>query len=45
MLSSMGRIDQTRMRTGDLDPDDWERFSKVVVRLRGRPLYVDDAAG
>ena len=44
MLSSVGRIDQTRMRTGDLDPDDWDRFARALGRLRGRPLYVDDTA-
>ena len=44
MLSSMGRIDQTRMRTGDLEPEDWDRFARAMGRLRGRPLYVDDTA-
>ena len=42
MLSSLGRIDQTRMRTGELHADDWERFASARLQLRDRPLYIDD---
>ena len=42
MLSSLGRIDQTRMRTGDLSDEDWPRFTAAVAQLRDRPLYIDD---
>ena len=42
MLSSLGRIDQTRMRTGKLADDDWDRFSGARVQLKDRPLYIDD---
>lgn len=43
MLSSLGRIDQTRMRTGDLQDDDWPRFTSAVSQLKDKKLYVDDS--
>ncbi len=42
MLSSLGRIDQTRLRTGELQDDDWTRFTGAVSQLRDKRLYVDD---
>jgi replicative DNA helicase len=45
MLSSLGKIDQTRMRTGSLSEDDWPRLSSAAQRLKDRPLYIDDTPG
>ena len=45
MLSSMGKIDQTRMRSGNLQEDDWPRLSSAAQRLKDRPLFIDDSAG
>jgi replicative DNA helicase len=42
LLSSLGRIDQTRMRTGDMHEDDWPRFTSAVSQLKDRPLFIDD---
>ncbi len=42
MLSSLGRIDQTRLRTGELQDDDWTRFTGAVSQLRDKRLYIDD---
>ena len=42
MLSSLGRIDQTRLRTGELQDDDWSRFTGAVSQLRDKKLYIDD---
>ena len=42
MLSSLGKIDQTRMRTGKLLEDDWHRFAGARTMLKDRPLYIDD---
>ena len=42
MLSGLGRIDQTRMRTGDMHEDDWPRFTSAVAQLKDKPLYIDD---
>ncbi|MFV2089532.1 MAG: DnaB-like helicase C-terminal domain-containing protein, partial [Pseudomonadales bacterium] len=42
MLSSLGRIDQTRMRTGDMHEDDWPRFTSAVSQLKDKRLFIDD---
>ncbi len=43
MLSSLGRIDQTRMRTGDMHDDDWPRFTSAVSQLKDKSLFFDDS--
>ncbi|WP_148861848.1 replicative DNA helicase [Marinobacter fonticola] len=45
MLSSLGRIDQTRMRSGRLEEDDWPRLTSAVSLLKDKPLYIDDTPG
>ncbi len=45
MMSSLGRIDQHRVRTGKLEDDDWPRLTSAVSILADRPLYIDDSAG
>ncbi|WP_455219064.1 DnaB-like helicase C-terminal domain-containing protein, partial [Kaarinaea lacus] len=42
MLSSLGRIDQHRVRTGKLDDDDWPRLTHAVGQLAEAPLFIDD---
>lgn len=42
MLSSLGRIDQNKMRTGKLDDDDWPRLASAVGLLAEKPLFIDD---
>lgn len=42
LLASLGRIDSGRMRTGDLEPQDWDRLSTAVRLMQGKPLYIDD---
>ena len=43
MMSSLGRIDQHRIRTGKLNDDDWPRVTSAVHMLSEAPLYIDDA--
>lgn len=45
MLSSLGRIDQTKVRSGQLDDDDWPRLTSAVNLLNDRKLFIDDTAG
>ncbi|NKB35091.1 MAG: replicative DNA helicase [Pseudomonadales bacterium] len=45
MLSSIGRIDQTKLRTGQLTEEDWPGFNNAVAKLKDRPLFIDDSAG
>ena len=42
MLSSLGRIDQTKIRTGQLGDDDWPRLTSAVTLLNDKKLLVDD---
>ncbi|SBT16254.1 Replicative DNA helicase [Marinomonas gallaica] len=45
MLSSLGRIDQTRMRSGQLVQEDWDKLMSAVKMLKDRKLFIDDTAG
>ncbi len=42
MLSSIGRIDQTRIRNGKLEQEDWPKLSAAVTKMKDVPLYIDD---
>ncbi|MBD1390062.1 replicative DNA helicase [Neiella sp. HB171785] len=46
MLASLSRVDQTRIRTGQLDDEDWARISGTMGMMveRGK-LYIDDSSG
>ena len=44
MLSSLGRIDQTAMRWGNMQDKDWDRFDAARIQLKDKPLYIDDTA-
>ena len=43
MMSSLGRIDQNRIRTGKLNDDDWSRVTSTVHMLSEANLYIDDS--
>ena len=45
MLASLGRIDMTRITSGNLEEDDWPRFSSAVSLLAEQKLLIDDSAG
>ncbi len=45
MLSSLGQIEQHRLRTGKLQDEDWPRFSSAVSILSGTSLLIDDTPG
>jgi replicative DNA helicase len=44
MMSSLGRIDQHRIRTGKLEEDDWPRLTSAVSILNDAPLFIDDSS-
>lgn len=44
MMSSLGRVDQHRVRTGKLEDEDWPRITSAVSILSDAPLFIDDAA-
>jgi len=44
MISSLGRIDQHRVRTGRLEDQEWPRLTSAVSLLSEAPIYIDDMA-
>lgn len=42
MLSSLGRIDQHRLRIGQLEDDEWPRMTSALNILAGTSLFIDD---
>lgn len=45
MMSSLGRIDQQKIRTGKLTDDDWPRVTSAVHMLSEAPMFIDDTPG
>jgi replicative DNA helicase len=43
MISSIGRIDANRMRTGKLETEDWPKLNKAINVLSQAKVYIDDA--
>lgn len=42
MLSSLGRIDQGRVRNGKLEQDDWPKLSSAMNKLKDTRIMIDD---
>lgn len=42
MLASIGRVEQTRVRTGKLEEEDWARFGGAVAQLAETKVLIDD---
>lgn len=45
MLSSMGRIDQGRIRNGKLTEEDWPKLEVAARKLKDTKLFIDDTGG
>ena len=45
MVGSLGRIDQSHLRTGALRDDEWGRLSEAVEKLGKVQLFIDESAG
>ncbi len=46
MLASLSRVDQTRIRTGQLNDEDWARISSSIgLLLEKRNIFIDDSSG
>lgn len=41
-LSSAGRLDQTKIRTGKLSDEDWEKMSVALGKLHEAPIHIDE---
>ena len=44
MMSSLGRIDQHKVRTGQLDDDEWPRMQSSINILAEAKIFIDDTA-
>ncbi|MCZ6803013.1 MAG: replicative DNA helicase [Proteobacteria bacterium] len=42
MMSSLGRIDQHKVRTGKLEDEDWPRLTSAVNILQESKMFIDD---
>jgi replicative DNA helicase len=44
-ISSVGRLDQHRLRTGRLNDDEWQRLSFALGKLHEAPIFIDETPG
>ncbi len=42
MISSLGRVDQTHLRTGRFPDEDWSRINTAVQLMSDAPIFIDD---
>lgn len=45
MLCSEAEVDAQRIRTGEIQPNDFSRLSQAMGRLGDAPMYIDDSPG
>ena len=45
MISSLGRVNQTHLRTGKFPDEDWSRINTAVQLMSDAPLFIDDTPG
>jgi len=45
MISSLGRVDQTHLRTGNFPDEDWSRINTAVQLMSDAPIFIDDTPG
>ena len=45
IVGSIGRIDQTHLRTGKLTDEEWPRLTEAIERLRDVSLHIDETPG
>ncbi|MCC5811843.1 MAG: replicative DNA helicase [Ectothiorhodospiraceae bacterium] len=45
MLSSLGRVELQKIRTGKLEDDDWPRLTSTMSLLSNAQMFIDDSPG
>ena len=45
IVGSIGRIDQTHLRTGSLTDEEWPRLTEAIEKLRNISLHIDETPG
>ena len=42
LISSLGRVNQTSLKTGKLREKDWDRIDGAILQMKDMPIYFDD---
>jgi replicative DNA helicase len=42
MISSLGRVNQSHLRTGRFGDEDWSRINAAISMMKSAPIYIDD---
>lgn len=42
MISSLGRVNQSHLRTGQFSDEDWSRINGAIAQLSAAPIFVDE---
>ncbi|MBO4725806.1 MAG: replicative DNA helicase, partial [Firmicutes bacterium] len=45
ILSMESRVESTRMKKGEVDPDDWEKISVAMDKLQNAKILIEDTPG
>ena len=45
LISSNGRINATRLRTGQLEDEDWSRVTSAIRMIKETKIFIDDTPG
>ena len=45
MLASVGQIEASKLKTGNLQHPDWKRINEAMSRLSDTKIFIDDTAG
>lgn len=44
IICSQARVNSNKIRTGDINGEDWEKIGAIVDRVAAAPMYIDDTA-
>ena len=44
LIGSVGKLNQHKMRTGQLDDNDWEKLSYAMGQLNEAPIFIDEGS-
>jgi replicative DNA helicase len=42
MISSLGSVDQSRLRVGNFADEDWSRINGAISQMKDAPIFIDD---
>ena len=42
MVSSLGRVDQSHLRVGNIDGEEWSRVNTAISMMKEAPIFIDD---